>query len=86
MRGGALGKANGRQAFDSTALARAMRLCVLMNDHIRNMAPPDRDRMMQVHLAEARGPEMNAQLLRHAMNFAIRIRVARAGNEVANHE
>jgi hypothetical protein len=40
-----------------------------------------RDRDMQVHLAEARGPIQNALLLRRAYNFAIRLRLNRTDSE-----
>lgn len=60
--------------YDRETRARAERLRVMMNDYIRNMTDAERDRLMQIHLAEARGPEMNAFLLRKAMNLAIRMR------------
>ena len=49
-------------------IQRAIKLRKIMNDYIRNKTPQERDRMMQIHLAQARGTKMNAQLLRHSMN------------------
>ena len=63
---------------DQDTLSRAMRVRQLMNDRLRNMTPQERDRLMQIHLAQARGTIMNAYLLRAAMNFGIRIRAMRA--------
>ena len=40
---------------DKEALRRAMRVRQLMNDRLLAMTPQERDRLMQVHLAQARG-------------------------------
>lgn len=56
----------------------------MMNEYIRNMTDAERDRLMQVHLAEARGIQMNAYLLRKAMDFAIRMRAASHRKDTAN--
>jgi len=48
---------------DKATLQRALRLRDLMNGSLRNMTPQERDRRMQVFLAAARGPALNAKLL-----------------------
>ena len=63
---------------DAETIERGRRVVELMNDQLRNMTPQERDRRMQVHLAQARGPVMNGYLLRRAMDFGIRIRAGRA--------
>ena len=42
---------------------RGDRLRRMMNEYLRSMTPQDRDRTMQIHLAQARGPVRNAMLL-----------------------
>ena len=59
---------------DPEAMERVLRLRAIMNDWLRTRSAQQRDRDMQVHLAEARGSIQNAFLLRHAYNFAIRLR------------
>lgn len=49
--------------YEEETAERAARLRQMMNDYIRSMTPQERDRMMQVHLAQARGPMHNAKLL-----------------------
>jgi len=58
-------------------LERADRLRQLMNDAIRNLSPQERDRRMQIHLAQARGPLANAKLLCDATNLAIRMNASK---------
>ena len=60
--------------YDPEAMERVLKLRAIMNDWLRQRSAQQRDRDMQVHLAEARGPIQNALLLRHAYNFAIRLR------------
>lgn len=43
----------------------------MMDDYLRNRTPQERDRLMQIHLAEARGPAMNAWLLSESMDWAL---------------
>lgn len=64
---------------DRANVERATRLCQMMNDRLRTMTPQERDRMMQIHLAQARGPVRNGDLLRQAVDRALDIQVARAG-------
>lgn len=66
---------------DPEAIERVLKLRAIMNDWLRRRSAQQRDRDMQVHLAEARGPIQNAFLLRHAYNFAIRLRSTRTGPE-----
>lgn len=49
-------------------------LHLLMNDYIRDRSPQERDRMMQVHLAEARGTKRNADLLMQSTEAILRLR------------
>jgi hypothetical protein len=68
---------------DDKALALcAARVRELMNSFISGMSPQDRDRRMQFHLAQARGPIQNAELLRHSMNLRIRILARRAADRI----
>jgi hypothetical protein len=56
-------------------------LCRMTDEYFNNMSPQDRDRMMQVHLAQARGPVRNGDLLRQAADAIalMRASVDRAG-------
>jgi hypothetical protein len=56
---------------DPEDTARASRVRELMDDYLRNRTPQERDRLMQIHLAEARGPAMNAWLLSESMDWAL---------------
>lgn len=58
---------------------RALQLRHIMNDFIRNRPPQERDRSMQVHLAQARGPVGNAVALRRLMDFTLRLGIVQAG-------
>lgn len=46
-----------------------------------NMTPPERDRMMQGHLAQARGAVRNGDLLRQSTDAILRMRAAADGNQ-----
>jgi hypothetical protein len=52
-----------------------------MNRLLENQTPQERDRTMQLHLAQARGPQGNALALRRLMDFAIRTGRFRQGME-----
>ena len=67
--------------YDPEAMVRVLKLRAIMNDWLRKRSAQQRDRDMQVHLAEARGPIQNAILLRHAYNFAIRLRSIKLRDE-----
>ena len=41
-------------------------LCRMTDEYFNNMSAQERDRMMQTHLAQARGPVRNGDLLRQA--------------------
>jgi len=75
---------NPRRIDDPDTQARAVRLRRMMSDFLTNQAPQERDRMMQVHLAQARGPKGNAMALRRLMAFAIGIRKGRKDQEHSN--
>ena len=70
--------------YDPEAMERVLKLRAIMNDWLSRRSAQQRDRDMQVHLAEARGPIQNALLLRHAYNFAIRLRTSQTAPE-AHH-
>ncbi len=59
---------------DPDTIKRAMRLRRIMNEFITTMTPQERDRVMQVHLAQARGPIGNGEALRLLTNAFIRAR------------
>ncbi|MEK6675006.1 MAG: hypothetical protein AABZ47_05050 [Planctomycetota bacterium] len=46
----------------------------MMNRHFNNRTPQERDRTMQVHLAQARGTRRNGDLLRHSIDVMLNIR------------
>lgn len=48
---------------DPDAAERARSAMRMMNEYLRSMIPQKRDRTMQIHLAQARGPTRNAMLL-----------------------
>lgn len=50
---------------------RAERLCALMNERIRTLSPPERDRRLQQFLAEAMTPSQKLRALCGMMNFVI---------------
>lgn len=66
---------------DPETQTRAMRLRRMMQEFLVNQTPQERDRMMQGHLAQARGPEGNAAALRRLMEFAIKLRKSRENRE-----
>lgn len=70
--------------YDAEAMERILKLRAIMNDWLKRRSAQQRDREMQVHLAEARGSIQNALLLRQAYNFAIRLRAIRTDPE-AHH-
>ena len=70
--------------YDAEAMERVLKLRAIMNDWLRHRSAQQRDRDMQVHLAEARGPMQNARFIRCAYNFAIRLRSSRTAPE-AHH-
>ncbi len=65
-------------AEDEEMAERAMCLRQMMNEFLRRMTPQERDRNMQVHLAQARGKARNGDLLRQATDRALRIVAARS--------
>ena len=67
---------------DPEVMERVLKLRAIMNDWLRSRSAQQRDRDMQVYLAEARGTIQNALLLRSAHNFAIRLRASRTNSEV----
>ena len=70
---------NGRVA-DAASCERFARLCRMTGDMLAIMTPAERDRMMQEHLAAARGPQRNLQLLCEMTRALLAIR-ARNRNE-----
>ena len=69
-------------AEDDATRERAMQVRRIMNESLRQRTPQERDRTMQVHMAQARGATANAFLLRHVMNFSIRLREIRTGTDL----
>ena len=59
---------------DPATLERVEKLRLLMNDYIRNQSAPHRDRILQVHLAQARGPGRNLRLLCETTAMLLRAR------------
>lgn len=73
---------------DQEAIERATRLRRMMNEYLRTRTPQERDRTMQVHLAQARGPLRNAMLLFDMTAMLLRARqTARAKEQhVQKHD
>lgn len=61
---------------DQGTSARAVQLRKMTRDMLANMTPQERDRMVQQHLAQARGPVRNAILLRQMTAMLLRARKA----------
>lgn len=59
---------------DRDTIEGAMRLQRLMNEYLSTMTPQERDRLMQIHLAQARGPVRNAMLLCEMTAMLLRAR------------
>lgn len=68
---------------DHAAIDSALRLRRMMNEYIRKMTPQERDRILQRHLAQARGPVASALLLRKTTNAMLR---ANAANRKVSEE
>lgn len=66
-----------RAAVDAATTARATRLREMIAKMIRTQSPQERDRMLQQHLAQARGRERNAMLLRQMTAFVLQLRAGR---------
>ena len=63
-----------------------MRLCGETDEMLRRMAPRDRDRMLQEHLAAARGPRRNFLLLCQLSDELAGLRRDRMGMARDPHE
>ncbi len=61
---------------DQESIERAVRLRRMMNEYLRNRTPQERDRTMQIHLAQARGSVANVLGLRQMTNFIMQMRRA----------
>jgi len=59
-------------AEEQAVLKRAVTLRIMTAERVRKMTPQERDRMMQVHLAQARGPQRNVTLLRQTAAALLR--------------
>lgn len=70
---------------DQDATERAVRLRRMTAEYLRAMSPQERDRMMQVHLAQARGPAKNLELLRSMTAMMVRIRKAQREQDATDH-
>ncbi len=67
--------------LERDTIERGMELRRMMNEYLRTRSPQERDRMMQVHLAQARGPVSNAVLLRRMTNAMLKLRKAAKSTE-----
>jgi len=59
---------------DPDTIKRAVQLRKKTARWLKAMPPQQRDRMMQVHLAQARGPVANITLLRQMTSIMLRIK------------
>ena len=71
---------------DPDTIDRAVRLRQMTAEYLRSMTPQERDRLMQIHLAQARGPEANAMLLRRMTASMLRIKKAQQEAESEHAE
>lgn len=61
------------------AAERFRRLCEMMDEYLRTMPAPERDRMMQRHLAMAKTPAERLQALAELMDFTINLNRTQRG-------
>lgn len=61
--------ANHQSTQDRAELLRKM-----MQKYLQELTPQDRDHIMQTHLAQARGPKKNAELLRLMTDSVLRMK------------
>lgn len=66
-----------RAAVRAATTARAMQLRAMIAEMIRTQSPQERDRMLQQHLAQARGPQRNAMLLCQMTALILKLRAGR---------
>jgi hypothetical protein len=59
---------------DDESVLRFIRACELTDSRLASMSPAERDRMLQTHLAAARGPERNLQLMFEMTDFLLSLR------------
>ena len=59
---------------EAAMVERAVKLRKMTAEYLRDMTPQQRDRMLQTHLAQARGPMGNIVLLRQMTAFIFRAR------------
>ncbi|MCK4660544.1 MAG: hypothetical protein KAV82_13570 [Phycisphaerae bacterium] len=70
---------------DQASARRAQRLREMTRDLLNDMTPAQRDRMMQIHLAQARGPRQNVLLACQMTSMLLRLEAAKkAGKD--SHE
>ncbi|MHC4696093.1 MAG: hypothetical protein ACYTFA_05045 [Planctomycetota bacterium] len=69
---------------DQENIERAVRLRRMMNEYLRNRTPQERDRIMQVYLAQARGPVRNVMLLCDMTGMLLRARKIALAKEQKN--
>lgn len=60
---------------------RAVRLRKMTDELLNSMSPSQRDRMMQTHLAQARGARLNALLMRQVTDTLLRLQAQRSPSE-----
>ncbi len=69
---------------DTETIARAVRLRGMTRRMLAEKTPAERDRMLQRHLAQARGPARNALLLRQMTAMLVRAHRAAQDTESDN--
>ena len=52
------------------------RLCRMIDEHLNNITAQERDRIVQAHLAQARGSVRNGDLLRQMTDAILTLRAA----------
>ena len=62
-------------------ISRFQILCRMTDEYLSNMTPQERDRMVQVHLAQARGPKRNGDLLRQMTDAILTLRAGLQASE-----
>ena len=66
---------------DQETMNRFRTICEMTDDRLRNMTSQERDRTMQLHFAQARGPTRNVMLLCEMTDMLLRARRTSLGKE-----
>jgi len=80
-----MGTESSQPATDHDDGERLVRLCRLTSEMLERMTPAERDRLLQRHLAEARGPQKNLVVLCAMTSTMLRLRQAASNPQEDHH-